>query len=272
MNNRTAPPECISNRPTARECIFIRTIDIQSGAIPTGCVSLSAAREKLLKAMTPNLATINDEIHRCEQIVAAKPGDNDADSRLAAAHSAYEHATEDADCKLRLALCTGELVGRSLDLRCDQVEWDRKEWKLDQWNTENFGFSGDFVAPGAPNASGPDTRFGQGKHWPIFFLEAQFIKWLDGTYPADGTDAQPPDIVNNDVPVISPLPAKNSPQSRAAFEAMKLCWPRGVPSDRPTASILRAVNLTIKAKLSRKDYPFVIVSAEVIAKLLGRRK
>jgi hypothetical protein len=59
-------------------------------------------------------------------------------------------------------------------------------------------------------------------------------------------------------------------KSRAAWEAINSRWPDGPQEKLQTADIHRQVNKWIE-KQPRKKYPFIEVSREVVARLLGRK-
>jgi hypothetical protein len=62
----------------------------------------------------------------------------------------------------------------------------------------------------------------------------------------------------------------NTDQSEAAMRAMRSIWPKGVPSVKKTSEVTRRVNVWI-GKQPRGNVPVERVSAETIARLLGRK-
>jgi hypothetical protein len=143
--------------------------------IPIDCISLSDARKAMMRAAIPHLCTR----HRWEQ--------------------EEELAQEWRDRILRSALVDGELVGLVTGLNDESRKLRASEWVLPAKliNTpdghivdhgDDPGFVDDYVAPGEPCRHGPDTTLGKGKHRPVFFVQADFNRWLNQHGPNHKTD------------------------------------------------------------------------------------
>jgi hypothetical protein len=146
--------------------------------IPTDCVSLSRAREMIFMAAIPEndvAGWVAREIPK-EKLECRLPATS-VEEKLQD-WLTQEIAQEELDQKLRAACVEEKLKGLVLNLELKQFELPALGWRLDPVDFDNPGFQDDFVAPGAPCRSGPDTTFGTGKHRPVFFAKSDFDRWL----------------------------------------------------------------------------------------------
>jgi hypothetical protein len=110
----------------------------------------------------------------------------------------------------------------------------------------------------------------------IVLSSSEFFRWIDEIgyeRPTFWSDA----LEKNDQPTDSTVPkiviSKEPPKSEkssAAWQAINCLWPDGPPKNLQTAEIHRRVNKWI-TRQPRTKYPFLEVSREVVARLLGRK-